>query len=417
MLRDLFPKAWRRYSSLPLLGSSLVEFAPWLIEKGYTRSSSRQKLMAAARVDRHLRRRGLRGVSEIAREHLEACWRRYCQRAPNVAATARVLGRFLQERGLLPPRASEPQTPSGAQADAYAAHLREIRGMGELATRCHVLTVRKFLQHIDYDRDPSRLAGIQPTDIEDFVKVRGKGITRGYLQHIVAHMRGFLRFLAISGKLRPGLDAQIDTPRLYRLEKLPRALPWETVRALLRSIDRTTAIGLRDYAIFTLVATYGLRASEVVALTLQDIHWREGWLRIPPRKNGTSFHLPLTDSVGAALLDYLRRGKPASQRRELFLRARAPAGVLKPTAVTEAFQAWSRRSGLKIPYQGPHCLRHSLAVHLLREGTSLKTIGDLLGHRTAESTCVYLRLDVEDLRGVALCVPSEDSVTTGEEEF
>jgi site-specific recombinase XerD len=150
---------------------------------------------------------------------------------------------------------------------------------------------------------------------------------------------------------------------------------------------------------------------------LEDIHWREEWIRVPPCKNGISVHLPLTESVGTALLDYLRRGRPLSQRREVFLRARAPAGVLKPTAITEAFQAWSRRSGLKIPYQGPHCLRHSLAVRLLREGTSLKAIGDLLGHRTAESTCVYLRLDTEDLREVALSVPAQDSLAASEEVF
>jgi site-specific recombinase XerD len=84
-----------------------------------------------------------------------------------------------------------------------------------------------------------------------------------------------------------------------------------------------------------------------------------------------------------------------------------PAGPIAPTAVTEAFQAWTRRSGLPISYQGPHCLRHSLAVHLLREGTSLKAIGDLLGHRSMESTCVYLRLHVADLRDAALEVPQE----------
>ena len=83
------------------------------------------------------------------------------------------------------------------------------------------------------------------------------------------------------------------------------------------------------------------------------------------------------------------------------------AGVLKPTAVTEAFQTWTRRGRLPIPYQGPHCLRHSLAVHLLRRGTSIKAIGDLLGHRSAEATCVYLRLAVDDLRDVALEVPDE----------
>ena len=95
------------------------------------------------------------------------------------------------------------------------------------------------------------------------------------------------------------------------------------------------------------------------------------------------------------MVDYLRRARPTLPYRELFLRGRVPAGLLKPTAVTEAFQAWTRRSGLTIPFQGPHCLRHSYAVHLLRQGVPLKTIGDLLGHRSAESTCVYIRLAVE----------------------
>jgi site-specific recombinase XerD len=117
--------------------------------------------------------------------------------------------------------------------------------------------------------------------------------------------------------------------------------------------------------------------------------------------------LPLTAEVGAAILAYLRDGRPTLPHRQVFLRSRAPAGTLKPTALTEAFQGWVRRSGLPIPYQGPHCLRHSLAVHLLRQGTPLKTIGDLLGHRSTESTCVYLRLHVEDLRDVALDLPAD----------
>jgi site-specific recombinase XerD len=95
--------------------------------------------------------------------------------------------------------------------------------------------------------------------------------------------------------------------------------------------------------------------------------------------------------------------------REVFLRCRTPDGLLKPTAVTEAFQAWSRKSGLAIPFQGAHCIRHSYAVHLLRQGTPLKTIGDILGHRSAESTCVYLRLAIEDLRNVALPLPQEST--------
>lgn len=154
-----------------------------------------------------------------------------------------------------------------------------------------------------------------------------------------------------------------------------------------------------------LIATYGLRSSEIVALTLDDVVWHRGELRVPRRKVDGVLTLPLTDDAGTAVLDHIRHGRPALSTRVLFLRVRLPAGLLKPTAVTEVFQARARHSGLTIPSQGPHCLRHSLAVRLLREGVSLKAIGDVLGHRSLESTCRYLRLATEDLRDVALALP------------
>jgi len=223
-----------------------------------------------------------------------------------------------------------------------------------------------------------------------------------------------------SGETAVGLDKQIDTARVYREEQLPRALSWETVQALLQAIDRTTPSGTRDYAIFLLIATYGLRGCDIVALTLDDVAWRSRRLRIQQRKTGRLIWLPLTDEVATALLDYLRRGRPhlgvrrfrrgfqgeQPPFREIFLRCCTPGGALEATAITEAFQKWSRRSGLDIPFHGVHCLRHSYAVHLLRSGLSLKTIADLLGHRTLESTCVYLRLATNDLRDVPLDLPA-----------
>jgi integrase/recombinase XerD len=116
--------------------------------------------------------------------------------------------------------------------------------------------------------------------------------------------------------------------------------------------------------------------------------------------------LPLTNAVGESIIEYLTKGRPEVHCREIFVRHQSPRGTLKSTAISEAFQAWSRRSGLEIPFQGPHCIRHSFAVHLLRQGTSLKTIGDILGHRDIQSTCVYLRLNIEDLRTVPLCMPT-----------
>lgn len=132
--------------------------------------------------------------------------------------------------------------------------------------------------------------------------------------------------------------------------------------------------------------------------------------RVPRPKIGTPLILPLTDEVGAALLDYLRRARPDSSHRQLFLRIRVPLGPIKATAVNDVFDAWARHSGISLPsLGGPHCLRHSLAMDLLQKGTPVKTIGDLLGHRSVESTCVYLRLNVEDLRDVALPLPAADA--------
>lgn len=158
---------------------------------------------------------------------------------------------------------------------------------------------------------------------------------------------------------------------------------------------------------FLLIATYGLRVSEIAALKLDDVSWRSQQIRVPRPKVGTPLLLPLTDEVATALLDYLRHGRAASAHRHLFLRVRIPAGPIKSTAVCDAFDVWARRAGIQLPKgaAGPHCLRHSLAMHLLRQRTSVKTIGDLLGHRSVESTCVYLRLQVEDLRDVALPLP------------
>jgi integrase/recombinase XerD len=258
------------------------------------------------------------------------------------------------------------------------------------------------------DEEGITLKKIHRSHLDSYITRAGKRLCRTSLQHDISALRVFLRFLAMDGKAPAGLDSQIDTPRLYRLEQLPRALPWETVSALLRSIDRTSAMGLRNYAMFLLIATYGLRISEVVTITVDDIHWRQNRLRIHQGKTSSPLELPLTNEVSTALVKHLKRTPPPPPYRRIFLRMRAPIGVLKRTAVEPAFQTAVPKSGLRIPFQGPHCIRHSLATHLLKNGTPLKTIGDILGHRSAASTSAYLRLATGDLREVSLPVPGRD---------
>jgi site-specific recombinase XerD len=405
MIATLFPKAARKYLSLPLFGPVMDDFSDWLEQAGYTRKSRRYAIRMIAWMDTYLRRRRFKRLQELTPVALHDCWKALQRRIPPAAGTVHVMERFLTERGLLKPAPRQVSSPTEIQLQRYSEYLRDVRGVSPSTIHNHLYTAVGFLAHLGFDHQPHLLSGVDASDLEGFIRKVSKGLTRGTTQHTVAALRGFLRFLATTGQVTPGLDRQIDTPRLYRQEQLPRALPWETVQAFLQSIPRNNPLGRRDHAIFFLMATYGLRASEVVALTLDDLQWRAGLIRIPQTKTGQALELPLTDEAASVLIEYLRELSRPPGYRHLFLRQRAPIGTLKPTAVGDAFQAWSKRSGLDMPCQGAHCIRHSYAVHLLRQGTSLKAIGDLLGHRHAESTDVYLRLATEDLRGVGLSVP------------
>jgi site-specific recombinase XerD len=315
------------------------------------------------------------------------------------------LAQYLGEQGKLAPT---PTTATERRVADYRQYLDRDRGLCAGTITMHAVTVTRFLHFLDYDVCRQRLHDLRSADVEAFVAKVGEDVGRSRMGQVTAVLRTFLRFLAAAGEGPVGLDAQVESPRIYRGERLPRALSWETVRTFLRSIDRTTPKGRRDYAMFLLVATYGLRASEVCALCLDDVSWRTRQINVPRPKIGTSLLLPLTDEVGAALLEYLRGGRPDSTHRHLFLRVAFPLGPLGRGVVRDAFHAWARRAEIPLPARcGPHCIRHALALHLLREGASLKMIGDLFGHRSAESTGVYLRLDIDDLRDVAIPLPAD----------
>ncbi len=408
MLTQLFPKTFKQYSSLPLLGSIADDFSKRLLQQGYQGGSVCNQLRTIIRIDKSLRQCGVKRLEEITHESLHAFLPAKSQDDRLLAGTIRALERFLYEKRLLSSPKDDPPSRTGMLLLLYTAYLKEVRAFADSTISHHRFTTSQFLDHLNYESNPYSLSNLNSVNVEKFVRTSGVKYSRGTLQHIVANVRGFLRFLSTKGIIAHGLDTQIDTSRVYRLEQLPHSLPWDKVCALLSSIDQTTSMGLRDYTMLFLIATYGLRTCEIVTLTLDDIHWREGWIQIPQRKTDSSLALPLTDEAGTVLLKYLKHGRPSLPYRELFLRVRAPAGRLKPTAVTEVFQGCVRRSGIDIKFQGPHCIRHSFAVHLLRQGTSLKVIGDLLGHRSTESTCVYLRLATDDLRDVALPLPQEN---------
>jgi integrase/recombinase XerD len=404
MLTELCPRAHARFTSLRLLGPHVEKFVLWLDAEGCPRLHIRRRLSAMPRLEKRLRQRRVCRLEDLCTVELLRFAPRRSRDDVEMSGVVRSLARYLDERGLLARRVS---TPSEQLVTAYRLHLEQVRGLAEKTRQLHGATAAALLAFLDFDDDPVCLRDLGSPKVEAFVCAAAARLGRESLQHTVAYLRSFLRFLASRNEVTRGLDTSIDTPRMYRGERLPRALAWESVKSFLGAIDRSTSKGRRDHTMFLLIATYGLRTSEVAALRLDDIEWRAGRIRIPRPKTTTPLELPLTDEVGAVLIDYVRHVRPDLPCREVFVRVRAPAGPIGPTAISEAFRTWTRGGTLPTPSQGPHCLRHSLAIHLLRQGTSLKAIGALLGHRSVESTCVYLRLKVEDLRDAALSLPRE----------
>lgn len=405
MLLRLFPTTYQRYISLPVLGQVLEGYSSWLLRQGYSVECARLHCQTGTRLARMLTQRGIATLSELTRFQLRDCAPPRARQDCPLAALIHTLERyFVSELSLYQ---AGPLSPLEKRIETYETYLKKVRDLVPATIKDHLRVAAAFLKHIGYGMNSKGIARLDPQEVESFVHLAGQRLGRAALKNVVWKIRAFLRFLTTVGEAPTGLHERIDTPRLYRFERIPRALPWNTVQDFLSAIDRTSPIGLRDYAMFLLIATYGLRASEVVGLTLDDIEWRARRIRVRQSKTGGILWLPLTDIVGTAILEYLQCGRsvPTMPYRQIFLRSRTPFRPISRTVLNQAVLVWSKRMRLPTQIHGVHCFRHSHAVHLLRLGIPFKIISDLLGHRTLESTWGYLRLAVEDLRDVALNLP------------
>lgn len=397
MLRDLFPGRHARYERSPFV-DDLDAFAGWLRARGYSRHSARGHVF---RLKETLGR--MAGLSPGATWRSEDLERAFSGSGdPSLHhGTRRAFSRFLKPLG----RLVEPESTErfGEVRRDYRQFLQEVRGFAASTIQHHEATLNEFLA--EAPEPGSRLDELSGDAVEQYLTCKSKQVKRQSLQHIVAHLRAFLRYGYEHGAIAQRLDA-IDTVRTYRGELPPRALDWKVVQRLLASVDRHSLAGWRDYAILHLMAHYGLRPSEIVALKLSAIDSTARTLSVEQRKTRSILQLPLAERTVNVLRQYLRHGRAASEHPELFLRVRSPAGPLRNYAVLDIFEKRARLSGLPLAGSSSYCLRHAFAMRLLQRGVGIKAIGDLLGHHSLEATCVYLRIDIDLLREAALPVPT-----------
>ncbi len=347
-----------------------------------------------------------------SREQLETVFGR--ERTPRsrfhvFASTRRAYTRFLRVSGRL---RGEPSGPYAELRARYGEFLASIRGLSQSSRDHHALVVVDLLSRGIGRRRSLRF--ITRADVERYVLLRSRHESRHSLQHSVAYLRAFLRYAYDTGHLDTRVDG-IDTPRTYRDELPPRAMPWDQVLTLLGSVDRQSKSGWRDLCILHLIAFYGLRPSEVVGLRLDSVDWDAGLLQVAQCKTRSTLVLPIAEPTRQLLKDYLHhdRAHRSDPSQNLFLRARCPFIPLQRSAVGVIFKRRCLEAGITGLRTHVYRLRHTLAMRLLSRGVGIKAIGDVLGHRSFFGTSAYLRLDVAMLRGVALEVPGRDGHTGG----
>ena len=417
ILEDYFrrPSAIARYR-LPPLGPLMDGFCEWLHAQGFSRDVMRRRIWQVSHFNQCLRRWGIQDCQKILASHTEQfidrhlphCRCRHGMRygRRDIESTIRSVIDFLSQQefitsGVLPTDATIPPV-----LQHYLDYLRRERNLAQNTIRAHRTCIAPLLDELG-EPLTERIAHLLPEQLLDFFTRHTRSRPPSLSRHLQGSLRSFLRFCRQEGYLERDLTGIIPPIHSYKLSGVPRGISGADARKTLAGIDRTTSLGLRDFAIILLLHTYGVRGSQVRALRLQDIEWRDNRIRFPAAKGGKEVVVPLTDEVGNSLLDYLRDGRPAAPYPEVFLINQAPCRPLRsPSAVSVLVALHLRQAQVSPPRTGSHIFRHGFATRMLQHGQSLKTIADMLGHRHINSTFIYTKVDLKTLHQLPLDWPA-----------
>lgn len=392
--------AWSRVKVVGPLAPYAQRFGLELVSRGYTDLSIAEQLRLMGHLSRWIADEGL-GAAKLDAELVA----KYCDARRTQGYTARLtpgalgcLQEFLRGQDLLAPPSVTTRSacPDDQLLARYEAHLVDERGLVTGVVSVWLKTAGLFLTAL-----PGLAVGVRSIGSAEVTAFCARELplrSGPAARNLTVALRSFLRFLHLEGVVNAPL-AQAVPPVVNRKGAgLPRGLAPATVARLLGSCDRRTKLGRRDYAVLLLLARLGLRAGEVARLSLDDLDWRTGEF-VVHGKGGREDRLPLPSDVGGALAGYLRRGRPRTDSRAVFLRAIAPTVALSPTGITWVVYSACERAG--VAKVGAHRLRHTLASDLLRAGSSLTEVGQVLRHAAVATSAIYAKVDFAALAPLA----------------
>jgi site-specific recombinase XerD len=395
------------------IGQPIEKYVAWLAEKGYAARSIYRRVPTVKRFGEFAQHQGITTFQELP-DQIEAfivseLTKRGKHQTEQVRkCMAKETRTYIEQMLCLTipgftgrGRPRHPENYFQNQAPDFFAFLREECGLRDTTIRIYSHNLRLFAVYL-HKIGLDDLQHLSPPVFSGFItKLAQQQASTSSLQSVCGVLRVFVRYLYRLGLLTKDISQCIEAPRTYRLAKIPRSITWDEVRRMFEAVDRRTRDGKRDYAILMLLVTYGMRSREVAALTLDDIDWQNERLRVRERKAGHSTAYPLSPVVGEAILEYLRRGRPETTDRHIFFRTVAPCVPLTYCAISGRASHYMHKAGIAVSRAGSHTLRHTCVQRLVEAKFSLKMIGDYVGHRSAASTEVYTKVDIETLREVA----------------
>lgn len=402
---------FRRASSVAELrsgpfGQVVEEFAVYLHERGYAFEVARAYLHKADRATRWLAVKGL-APKDLDEKRCQAFLRtrdgRLRPRYSHVGV--RCFLQMLRGKGIAPTPPAKPLTRVEKLIAEYDVYLRDVAGLAPASRVSRTRFAREFLQSVFGNR-AIHTERLSPRHVHEFVARFGRAGCFASVPVAASSLRRFIRWLQIQDRCSSDLIHTVPSFRSHRHKSLPRVLTDRQVDVLLQTFDRTTPVGLRDYAMVLCQLDLGMRCCEVAALELEDIDWRNATIRVVAGKSRRGRLLPLSKGVGQAIAEYLRGGRPSTACRSVFVRHTMPVGT---AATCKVVRGAVRRAFAKVEgcekWTGTHPLRHTAATRMYRSGASLKQVADVLGHHCLDTTAIYTKLNLEQLSEVALPWP------------
>lgn len=294
------------------------------------------------------------------------------------------------------------------EVNKYVDHLRQNRGLTDGTIYIHQYYLREFLEHCFTDGNVN-IADLSATYIYEYVDSLPITRRNSIRRFTCTALCGYLKFLQLHGISTGHLVSAVPVVHTLRTALSPNTMISSDLKKLLDSVDRSKATGKRNYAAILCMCDLGMRVSDVARLSLDDIDWKKGSVRVANHKKNRPYWLPLPKRLGEALVDYITDGRPSSQFREIFLRHARPVGTPATVhSIKTAIQRIWDCSEMHDRFSGTHILRHSAATRMKQNGVALKSIADVLGHSSLQTTTLYVQVDLPVLRKTAQPWPGGD---------